>query len=336
MAPAPISVRRQIWMTMKKFKFEELESTVLPHFPEISWSEVRSILIQHHDSFTSKNVVRIIEKRIDEMNIDDKELKERLTMLEVIEISRHSMRKIWYGFQLKNKKDENDLLSLEELRQNMVQLFHTMKLNMTIKLVTNEGITFVSIRDSKSIRIMPLFFALILEQGYFFSSRKSVTKEFLQVITRSSGYNSCKPLKLSGKYLKSLLKILQIKIQGAPHAVKLYNYQEYKEGPPKIKNTGIDFRQHQQRKKYVKQFLSDEKLTLDTLVVKNSQIPWAHKDISSKLPDVRINMEWEFGSHDILGFLLELADKRVLVTPLPTYITKLLEKGKNELTIKNL
>ncbi|KAK0092839.1 hypothetical protein PV326_000469 [Microctonus aethiopoides] len=288
MAPAPISVRRQIWITIKRFKFEELESMVLPHFPEISWCEVRSILVQHHDSFTSTNVIRIIEQRINETNIDDKELKERLAMLEVI-----------------------------------------------VKLVTYDGITFVSIRDKKSIRTMPLFFALFLEQGYFFSSRKSTTKEFLHVITESTGYNNYKQLKLTGKYLKSLIKILQIKKQGASHAKKLYNYQEYKEAPPIIKNTGIDFRQHQQRKKHVRQFLSDEKLKIETLVVKNSQIPWADKDIASKLPNVRINMEWQFRSHDIVGFLSELVEKRVIVTPLPGYVKKLLENGKNELTIKN-
>lgn len=145
------------------------------------------------------------------------------------------MRKSWYGFELRNKKDVVDSLSLEELRQNIIKLFHTMKLSMAVKLVTYEGITFVSIRDKKSIRTMPLFFALILEQGYFFSSRKSITKDFLHVITESTGYNSYKQLKLTGKYLKSLIKILQIKKQGAPHAKKLYNYKEYKEAPPIIK-----------------------------------------------------------------------------------------------------
>lgn len=43
---------------------------VLPHFPEISWCEVRSILVQHHDSFTSTNVIRIIEQRMNVSVID--------------------------------------------------------------------------------------------------------------------------------------------------------------------------------------------------------------------------------------------------------------------------
>lgn len=61
---AAVNVRRQLSSTIKKFRFEELESTVIPRFPETSWSQVRSRLVKHHESFTVTNARKIIEKAI--------------------------------------------------------------------------------------------------------------------------------------------------------------------------------------------------------------------------------------------------------------------------------
>lgn len=49
---------------IQKFKFEELESTVLPEFPEITWNQIRAYLIKNHESFTTVNVLKIINRLI--------------------------------------------------------------------------------------------------------------------------------------------------------------------------------------------------------------------------------------------------------------------------------
>lgn len=54
--------RRELINVIKRFKFEELENTVIPIFPEISWSYVKSKLIKNHNKFTTRNAVRIIEE----------------------------------------------------------------------------------------------------------------------------------------------------------------------------------------------------------------------------------------------------------------------------------
>lgn len=58
-------VKRQLAVLIKRFKFEELEDAVMPLFPEITWSRVRSKLIKNHKNFTVANVVRVIEEVLD-------------------------------------------------------------------------------------------------------------------------------------------------------------------------------------------------------------------------------------------------------------------------------
>lgn len=46
---------------IKRFKFEDLESSVMPIFPELSWTDVRSKLVKNHKNFTSVNVAQIVK-----------------------------------------------------------------------------------------------------------------------------------------------------------------------------------------------------------------------------------------------------------------------------------
>lgn len=55
---------RQLTAIIKKFKFQELESTVIPLFPETSWNAIKSRLSHHHEAFTASNVKKIIEQAI--------------------------------------------------------------------------------------------------------------------------------------------------------------------------------------------------------------------------------------------------------------------------------
>lgn len=58
-------IKHQLINVIKRFKFEELESSVIPIFPEISWNYVKSKLIKNHKTFTITNAVRVIEKILD-------------------------------------------------------------------------------------------------------------------------------------------------------------------------------------------------------------------------------------------------------------------------------
>lgn len=46
---------------IKRFKFEDLESSIMPIFPELSWNDVRSKLVKNHKNFTSVNVAQIVK-----------------------------------------------------------------------------------------------------------------------------------------------------------------------------------------------------------------------------------------------------------------------------------
>jgi hypothetical protein len=46
---------------IKRFKFEELESAVLPIFPEFKWNKIKNKLVENHESFTIAHTTKIID-----------------------------------------------------------------------------------------------------------------------------------------------------------------------------------------------------------------------------------------------------------------------------------
>ena len=138
----------------------------------------------------------------------------------VLEVSRHSKKKIWYAFVMKGQSGENrSFLRHREIQSRIIQNCRIHQMEIDVRVCTHEGITYVSMKDKprgkEARRMMPVFFAFILEQPYIFCSRKSVTKEFVQFLIDSLGFSSAKRVKLMGRDLHSLIKMLWIKQQGA-------------------------------------------------------------------------------------------------------------------------
>lgn len=92
---------------------------------------------------------------------------------------------------------------------------------MDVKSVMYNNVTFISLKEKEKKKkkqvqhAMPTFFALFLGHKYFFCSRKNVPLDYVKVVTVSLGYSNSKRIKLMGKDLKSLIKLLWIKQQGA-------------------------------------------------------------------------------------------------------------------------
>lgn len=88
---------------------------------------------------------------------------------------------------------------------------------MDVRVTTHNSITFVSVKSKKQLHRagQSTYYAFSNEQNYFFTSRKSIAKDYLIAVTRGLGYADSKLAKLSGRDLKSLLKLLWAKQQGA-------------------------------------------------------------------------------------------------------------------------
>ncbi|XP_074106703.1 uncharacterized protein LOC141532311 [Cotesia typhae] len=329
------SPRHLLNSVIQKFKFEELESSVMLEFPEITWDQVRSCLIRNHESFTTFNVLKIINHVIRDKKLTEKDLKSRLSHLEVVEISRHSNRKMWHAYELKNRKNNfYNEYDLSEIEDSMFDYFNTLQMKMHIKSEVYNDVTYIVIREKKSHRLSPICIALFLEQDLFFCSNKSVTKEFLLAVVKSAGYSECKKILLSGKNISSLIKIHITNKRNALDGNDMSVDEEFEEAPGVVSNMGIDFKQNQNRREYLEKYLGSDEIILESLLVKNRNVPWADPKIAAKLPDVKINMQWEFKSTNLKKFLSECTDQRVLVTPLPDYAKHFLKSGRNELTVQ--
>ncbi|XP_018351864.1 PREDICTED: uncharacterized protein LOC108754213 [Trachymyrmex septentrionalis] len=331
-------IKRQLTNVINKFKFEELESAVIPVFPETSWARVRSKLIKNHKNFTVSNVVHVIRDILDNADLSLKDLHDRLTTLEVTDISRHSYRKIWYGYKLLELNRELRHLDRQEIQEDIKEEFHSKDLDVNIKAIMYDNIVFISVKEKKKKKkvqhITPTYFALFFEQKYFFCSKKNVSIDYIKVIASNLGYNNSKRIKLMGRDLKSLIKLLWIKHQNVLQAEGISQPPVYQPSEPVISNNGVDYTQSKQRKKYAEQCFGKDPPILEKLIIKGSEESIKHDSVASKLPNNTIRINWEFHSRNMGKFLTALIERRVFMPPLPEYISNFMIMGKNELTLQ--
>ncbi|XP_032674615.1 uncharacterized protein LOC116845703 isoform X2 [Odontomachus brunneus] len=310
----------------------------MPIFPEIFWSRVKSKLVRNHKNFTTTNAVRVIEESLNRAQLKEKELYDRLAILEVTDVSRHNKRKIWYGYELTNPSKLVNYVGKRELEENITKNFSSNAIQVNVKVVTYNDVTFVYIKEKKkkrqSMSVTPFYFALFLGHKYFFCSRKNISNGFIKLMTDTLGYTKSKRIKLIGRDVRSLMRMLWIKRQGVLHATDLNQSLVYETSKPIVKNTGIDYTQAKQRENYAKQCFGEDPPTLESLVIHGPQESIHHRDLASVLPSDTIRMNWEFRSHNVARFLSSLIVKHVFVLPLPDYVANLITLGKNELTLR--
>jgi len=114
-------------------------------------------------------------------------------------------------------------LQKREIKESIKEEFRSSGLDMDVKAIMYNSIMFIYVKEKEKKkkrmqRTIPTFFALFLGHKYFFCSKKNVPLYYIKVIAVSLGYNDSKRIKLIGKDLRSLIKLLWIKQQGTIHA----------------------------------------------------------------------------------------------------------------------
>lgn len=158
------------------------------------------------------------------------------------DISRHSKRKMWYGYELTGLNKTLRYIERQKLQENIKEEFHSSSLKMNVKVVMYNNITFVYVKEekkktkkSRTQHTVPTFFALFLGHKYFFCSKKIIPLDYVKVMAVSLGYNNSRRIKLLGKDLTSLIKLLWIKQQGTSHAEDISQPLVYQPSNPTIR-----------------------------------------------------------------------------------------------------
>ncbi|KAK2586012.1 hypothetical protein KPH14_010580 [Odynerus spinipes] len=330
------SLIKLIRIVIRRFKFEELENAVLPVFPETSWDRIKIRLIKLHENFTTLNVVAIIEEVINDSELQERDLKERLIRLELIDISRHK-RKVWYTHSVSGSNHTSRHLGALEIKQELKeQLAKLGAKKLEVDAVIFDGVMYICVKYTQSSRakVSPNYFAFFLGQKYLFSSKKVPPQNCLRVIPNIMGYSKSKSLDLKGKDLMSLIRLLRVKEQGVLNSADIINgSKKYRDAEPIIKSTGIDYTQEKQRKNFTEKCFGKNPPMLETLVVKAPSCPISDPEIASKLSD-NIQIGVEFRSRNIPAFLTILAERGIFLSPLPPYISNLMLMGRNTLTLE--
>lgn len=134
------------------------------------------------------------------------------------DVSRHDKRKTWYGYELTGTGRLASYFKEEDIAENIRNELQTNDINADVKVVTHDNVTFVCIKKRTKTKrgslTTPIFFALFLKHKHFFCSRKVVSLDLVRVIAVILGFTSCKGIKLSGRDVRSLIRLLWIKQQG--------------------------------------------------------------------------------------------------------------------------
>jgi len=131
-------------------------------------------------------------------------------------------------------------LQKREIKESIKEEFRSSGLDMDVKAIMYNSIMFIYVKEKEKKkkrmqRTIPTFFALFLGHKYFFCSKKNVPLHYVKVIAVSLGYNDSKRIKLIGKDLRSLIKLLWIKQQGTIHAEDINQPPVYQLSNPTVR-----------------------------------------------------------------------------------------------------
>lgn len=335
------TVKQRIATVIKKFHFDELESSVMTAFPEISWADLKAGLVKHRKSFTSTNAAQIFEILITEANIRETVLINRLTTLQLIDTSWHSNKKIWYGYRYTNSNRSPIYLTTREILSDMEDYFASLNITIDVRINVHNDITYISLIEKRSNKkrrkeqfMRPIYVAIFMGQTYFFSTNRYLSSDILSAIARTMGFNNSKRFMLSGRDLPSLSQLCWNKRKGAMELEHVLKDLTYVENEPVIRDTGVNFTQQKARQDFAKRCFTNNPPKLEILVIKGPNVPFTHEYVSIELPDTQIRARWEFRSHNVAKFLSKLIERRIIDTPVPNYISNLLTLGTNELTLE--
>ncbi|XP_023246911.1 uncharacterized protein LOC106642425 isoform X2 [Copidosoma floridanum] len=335
--PVALSVKHQISAIIRRFKFEELEDAVLPVFPEVSWTDIKSRLVKDHESLTTLHALKIIEQIIKEFGVAEKELIDRLAMLEITDVSRHYRRKTWYCHEFKGTSVVSHL-TFDELSERIKSSFNNHHMKVDVQILLHNDIIFLSIKDrpkkKQTTKILPTYFSWMSNENFFFCSKRIVLKSVLIALTDSMGYQSCRLIKLMGKDIPSLIKMLLDRKAASSKGNIVKPPLRFQQTNPTLTSLGLDFTQHKQRMKYAENCFGYEPPTFEQLRIKSSDQHWKNREDKVQLPDDVIYTGIEFQSTSIPSFLKNLVIQRILVAPLPCYAANILTLARNDLTLK--
>lgn len=112
------------------------------------------------------------------------------------------------------------------MEESIIEEFQSNGFNIDIKVAIYDNITFINIKEkSKKRRVhhaMPIFFALFMGHKYLFCSKKNVSHDFVKFMANALSYSDSKKIKLMGKDLRSLIRLLWNKQQGTLHAENIH------------------------------------------------------------------------------------------------------------------
>lgn len=236
---------RKLKIELKKFNLEELKSIVLPAIGFQSWSDIKHVLVKSKLKLNNPNIASAIESLLKVLksylfstvknvftkftiskipfqknNFSNDAIRDLIIRLELVQISRHSTKREWHTFEMKSRTESYeeiaDMQDLQSAINNKLKK-HNIKAKCLVECYSNMFFVLLimppTAKQKNSIQV-PSVFAMKMNDNHFFCTKKIVNDGFKTVLTETLGYKTHKSVKLHGKDLETLSRLLRNKKTG--------------------------------------------------------------------------------------------------------------------------
>lgn len=154
-------------------------------------------------------------------------------------MSRHSDRKTWRVYQLDEETEDVEVPTTRELSRRVNRRFQAKGIRASVQVTKHDGVFYLLVDERKSNnqpkRRAPLFYAASTTLNYLFSLVTVGSREMLTALAEALGYTSFTTIRLSGKCIKSLEKLLRAKEQNALSGRNGIEAPVFQESMPRVK-----------------------------------------------------------------------------------------------------
>ncbi|KAK6635696.1 hypothetical protein RUM44_000950 [Polyplax serrata] len=309
-----------------RFKLKDLEE-IINEFFDVSVPHLRQGILAKKLTVNSSNLTQILLARIEkEWNTTD--ILMVAFELQLEHTIRHSSVYKWTANKLIGQSKDGEITNLPNLIKSTIRKSGR-DAHIFVKKAHELLWISISMKNLKTVGIYerPHCIVLTLDGKYFFN-KDLRSLSMAEYFVTALGYDKSKPIKLSGRSLPSLVKLLH-----RSETADKINRPLYEKGELVETVEGFDFTQAKSFYNYYDKCVDGEDINLQSYTI-TSISPWLGDDT-----EVLRKLEFKSAitlTGDVQTIIRQLPVASIVKPPIPNYLRNYSIKGRNVVSLKTV
>lgn len=315
-------------LCIRRFKVDDLKEIISNHFDFITFKQLKDGAYSRKLKLTSNNLSEVLLLEIQKAKWKDDEIRDTAFNIELEFIMKYSKRYEWGTYRFVGNSTENEISDLSTAIRNK---FRENNGDALVLVNEHDGLFWISIiiKNTKKIGIYekPFYIALSIENARHFFVKAAPTEEMLEVFGETLGYERIKKIKLTGKCINSLLKLLVRR-----ENVNMQDRPVYTSKEPEKNDFGFDLTQKANFQNYFLQCMdNDTDINIEHYTITAAKCPWQGDDTPG-LQGMEFKSSVTF-SGNVSELIQDLPVSSIIKPPFPPYLVNFSVQGKNRLAL---